>query len=306
MAAINFIPHDTKIDFVGKRFISFAISLFIIFGTFFELWFRDGLNYGIDFKGGLVVEIRTSGPADMADIRARVSEVVEGDASVQEFGSPNDVLIRVEQQPGGDAGQMEALQRIKSTIGSEVDYRRVETVGPKVSEDLLRNGLWAVICSLLAMLAYIWFRFEWQFGVCALAALVHDCIAILGLFAVFNLEFNEVAIIAILLTATYSINDTVVVYDRVRENLRKYKKMSFGDVINQSLNDTLSRTILTSGTTLMALLALYFFGGPVIASFSLPIIIGITAGTFSSIFVAAPLLLFFGSRPDQLLIETKK
>jgi preprotein translocase subunit SecF len=303
MAAINFIPHNTKIDFVGKRFISFAISLFIIFGTFFELWFRDGLNYGIDFKGGLVVEIRTEGPADLAGLRAQVSDVVEGDASVQEFGSPSDVLIRVEQQPGGERGQMAALERIKDVIGQDVDYRRVETVGPKVSEDLLNNGIWAIICSLLAMLGYIWFRFEWQFGVCALAALVHDCIAILGLFAVFNLEFNEVAIIAILLTATYSINDTVVVYDRVRENLRKFKRMSFAEIINQSLNDTLSRTVLTAATTLMAILALYFFGGPVIASFSLPILVGIAAGTFSSIFVAAPLLLFFSIRTQKITGE---
>lgn len=303
MAAINFIPHNTKIDFVGKRFISFAISLFIIFGTFFELWFRDGLNYGIDFKGGLVVEIRTEGPADLAGLRAQVSDVVEGDASVQEFGSPSDVLIRVEQQPGGERGQMAALEKIKDVIGQNVDYRRVETVGPKVSEDLLNNGIWAIICSLLAMLGYIWFRFEWQFGVCALAALVHDCIAILGLFAVFNLEFNEVAIIAILLTATYSINDTVVVYDRVRENLRKFKRMSFTEIINQSLNDTLSRTVLTAATTLMAILALYFFGGPVIASFSLPILVGIAAGTFSSIFVAAPLLLFFSVRPQKITGE---
>lgn len=303
MAAINFIPHNTKIDFVGKRFISFAISLFIIFGTFFELWFRDGLNYGIDFKGGLVVEIRTEGPADLAGLRAQVSDVVEGDASVQEFGAPSDVLIRVEQQPGGERGQLAALERIKDVIGQNVDYRRVETVGPKVSEDLLNNGVWAIICSLLAMLGYIWFRFEWQFGVCALAALVHDCIAILGLFAVFNLEFNEVAIIAILLTATYSINDTVVVYDRVRENLRKFKRMSFSEIINQSLNDTLSRTVLTAATTLMAILALYFFGGPVIASFSLPILVGIAAGTFSSIFVAAPLLLFFSIRKQKITGE---
>lgn len=303
MAAINFIPHNTKIDFVGKRFISFAISLFIIFGTFFELWFRDGLNYGIDFKGGLVVEIRTEGPADLSGIRAQVSDVVEGDASVQEFGAPSDVLIRVEQQPGGERGQLAALERIKDVIGQGVDYRRVETVGPKVSEDLLNNGIWAIVCSLLAMLGYIWFRFEWQFGVCALAALVHDCIAILGLFAVFNLEFNEVAIIAILLTATYSINDTVVVYDRVRENLRKFKRMSFSEIINQSLNDTLSRTVLTAATTLMAILALYFFGGPVIASFSLPILVGIAAGTFSSIFVAAPLLLFFSIRKQKITGE---
>ncbi len=303
MAAINFIPHNTKIDFVGKRFISFGISLFIIFGTFFELWFHDGLNYGVDFKGGLVMEIRTNGPADLAGLRMQVSDVVEGEASVQEFGSPSDVLIRVEQQPGGDQGQLVALENIKNVIGENVEYRRIESVGPKVSEDLLNNGLWAVICSLVAMLAYIWFRFEWQFGVCALAALIHDCIAILGLFSVFNLEFNEVAIIAILLTATYSINDTVVVYDRVRENLRKFKRMSFPEIINHSLNDTLSRTVLTAATTLMAILALYFFGGPVIASFSLPILVGIAAGTFSSIFVAAPLLLFFSIRTHKITGE---
>lgn len=303
MALVSFIPHNTKIDFTGKRFISFFVSLFIIFGTFFEMWYRDGLNYGIDFKGGLVIEVRTPEDVNLADMRARISDIVVGEASVQEFGSSRDILIRVEQQPGGEEGQMEAMTKIKAELGSGVDYRRVETVGPKVSEDLMTNGILAVVLSLLAMLAYIWFKFQFQFGICALAALVHDCIAILGLFAVFNLEFNEVAIIAILLTATYSINDTVVVFDRIRENLRKYKKMDRKDLINLSLNETLSRTVLTSGTTLIALVVLYFFGGPVIASFSLPIIVGITAGTFSSIFVAAPLLLLF---PEKVKVDEEE
>lgn len=302
MSVINFIPYNTKIPFVKYRFISFGVCALIMVATFVSLSLQ-GLNFGIDFKGGLVVEIRTPQDANLAELRHKVSSVVVGEASVQEFGSPRDVLIRVEQQPGGDDGQVKAMDKIKQTLGSEVDYRRVEAVGPKVSADLLSNGLVAVVLSLLAMLAYVWFRYEWEFGLCGVLALVYDAITIVGLYTIFRLDFNEAGIIAILLTATYSINDTVVVFDRIRENMRKYKKIPFSEIINQSLNDTLSRTILTSSTTLMALVVLYLFGGPVISDFSLPIICGVTAGTFSSITVAAPLLLFFNLRPEKIIGE---
>jgi len=199
-----------------------------------------------------------------------------------------------------------ALNKIKAKLGTGVEYRKVESVGPKVSEDLIRNGIYAVIGALVAMLIYIWFRFEWQFGVCSLITLAHDALIVLGLFSIFGLEFNESAIIAVLITVTYSINDTVVIYDRIRENLRKFKKMPLGDLINRSINETLSRTILTSTTTLLSLLGLYFFGGPVIAAFSLPIIIGILAGTVSSITVSAPLLLHMHLREDNGLSELSK
>ncbi|MEB3701777.1 Protein translocase subunit SecF [Candidatus Bealeia paramacronuclearis] len=296
--AINFIPHGTKIDFMGMRKWAFSLTILMVAISIATFLFK-GLNYGIDFKGGLVMEVRSPGaPFDLGQLRSELHGIVSGEIAFQEFGSAQDILIRIERQPGGDEAQIQALDKVKAALGSAVEYRKVETVGPKVSQDLLHNGLLAIFWSLLAIMVYIWFRFEWQYGLCGVISLLHDCFSILGFYAIFNYEFNETSIIAILTTATYSINDTVVVYDRIRENLRKYKKMPFKDIINLSLNDTLSRTILTSSTVLMSLLALYFFGGPVIASFSLPIFIGITVGTFSSIFISAPLLLYFKIRPQ--------
>ena len=298
--AINFIPHNTKINFMSKRYWAYSVTAFMIIASIVAFLVK-GLNYGIDFKGGLVMEVRsTSTPFDLAQLRSDLSGIVHGEVALQEFGSASDVLIRIERQPGGDNEQIQALDKVKAFLGPNVEYRKVETVGPKVSQDLLNNGIHAIVWSLLAIMVYIWVRFEWQYGVCGVISLLHDCFSILGFYAIFNYEFNETSIIAILTTATYSINDTVVVYDRIRENLRKFKKMDFKDIINLSLNDTLSRTILTSTTVLMSLLALYFFGGPVIASFSLPIFIGITVGTFSSIFVSSPLLLHFNVRRGQI------
>lgn len=302
---LQLIPYNTNYDFVGKKNIIFAI-LSVITVLCLGSVFYHGFNYGIDFKGGLLLEIRTHEAADLAKLRSDLSGIVEGEVNLQEFGSPNDVLIRVEKQPGGDEAQLAALAKIKEKIGSNVDYRQVVTVGPKVSEDLINNGIYAVCWALVAMLVYVWFRFEWQFGVCSVITLAHDAIIVLGLFSLFQLEFNETAIIAVLITVTYSINDTVVIYDRIRENLRKFKKMPMAELVNHSINETLSRTILTSTTTLLSLLGLYFFGGPVIAAFSLPIIVGILAGTVSSITVSAPLLLHMGMRPDALSKESEQ
>ncbi len=296
---LQIIPYNTKFDIVGKKNIIFSILIAVAVLCLGSI-FIQGFNYGIDFKGGLLLEIRThESITDIAKLRADLSSVVMGEVTLQEFGSPNDILIRVERQPGGDEEQLTALAKIKDKLGTSVDYRRVETVGPKVSADLIRNGIYAVLWALVAMLAYIWFRFEWQFGVCSFITLAHDSLIVLGLFALFQLEFNETTIIAVLITVTYSINDTVVIYDRIRENLRKFKKLPLGELINLSINETLSRTILTSTTTLLSLLGLYFFGGPVIAAFSLPIIVGITAGTISSITVSAPLLLHTGLRAEK-------
>ncbi|OJW46903.1 MAG: protein-export membrane protein SecF [Alphaproteobacteria bacterium 41-28] len=297
---LQLIPYDTNYNFVAKKNIIFGILIAIALLCLGSIFFQ-GFNYGIDFKGGLLLEVRTKEAADVAKLRSDLSGLVHGEVTLQEFGGPNDILIRVERQPGGDKEQLAALAKIKEKLGTSVDYRRVDSVGPKVSEDLIRNGIYAVIWALVAMLIYIWFRFEWQFGVCSLITLAHDALIVLGLFSIFQLEFNENAIIAILITITYSINDTVVIYDRIRENLRKFKKMPLRDLINRSINETLSRTILTSTTTLLALLGLYFFGGPVIAAFSLPILVGIGAGTISSITVSAPLLLHAHLRRDQIL-----
>jgi len=296
---LQLIPYNTNFDVVGKKNIIFGILIAVAVLCLGSI-FIQGFNYGIDFKGGLLLEIRTHEPvADIAKLRSDMSSVVVGEVTLQEFGSPNDILIRVERQPGGDEEQLAALAKIKDKLGTSVDYRRVETVGPKVSADLIRNGVYAVLWALIAMLVYIWFRFEWQFGVCSFITLAHDSLIVLGLFSLFQLEFNETTIIAVLITVTYSINDTVVIYDRVRENLRKFKKLPLGDLINLSINETLSRTILTSTTMLLSLIGLYFFGGPVIAAFSFPIIVGITAGTISSITVSAPLLLHTGLRAEK-------
>jgi preprotein translocase subunit SecF len=290
MRGVQFIPPGTKINFTKHRIAFLVIASLIVLGSISGVLFK-GLNYGIDFRGGFLLEIQTSGKANVASLRSDLSKLGLGDVKLQGLGNESDVMIQIEQQPGGDRAQNVALEKIKDVLGTDVYYRRVETVGPKVSATIINNGLMATGLALLAMLIYIWFRFEWQFGICALLAITHDCIGILGFYSLTSLEFNETAIIAILITAGYSINDTVVIYDRIRENLSKHKKTTLVDIINKSINETLSRTVLTSGTTLLALGSLYFLGGPVVASFSLPIIVGIFIGTFSSICVASMLLL---------------
>jgi len=292
MGLITLVPPGTTFDFVKRRFIAFTISTVIVLGSL-GAFAISGLNYGVDFKGGFLLEVRTPEAADIAGMRDKISALDIGDVKLQEFGSDRDVVIRVERQPGDEDAQTGAIAQIKGVLGENVEYRRVDTVGPKVSEELKRNAILAIAFALMAMLVYIWLRFEWQFGVCAILALTHDCISIIGLYALTPLEFNETAIIAILTTAGYSINDTVVIYDRVRENMRKFKKTPMPELINRSINDTLSRTTLTSLTTLFALGALYWFGGTVIETFTLPIICGVAIGTYSSICLASLLLLYF-------------
>lgn len=292
MALINFIPHNTKIDFVKLRIVSFLMVACIVGGTLLG-YATKGINYGIDFMGGYILEVRFPEKPDMGALRNHMNQLNMGEVSLQSFGDGQDILIRFERPDDSDTAQEKAIATIKAALGDHIDYRRIETVGPKVGSDLVMNSVKAVLYSLLAMLVYIAIRFEWQFAICAIAALVHDCIAIMGLFTVFGLEFKETAIISLLITAGYSINDTIVIFDRIRENMRKYRKSSMEEIINLSTNETLSRTVLTASTTLLAILALYFFGGSVISEFSLPILIGIGIGTFSSIFLAAPMLLFF-------------
>ena len=295
MRGLQLVPYNTKIDFSGRRLWAYALALFIILGSFAAL-FTKGLNYGIDFKGGLLIEIRTPEKADIAGLRSTLNDLGLGEVKLQDFGTDRDVLIRIEQQPGGEKAQLAALQTVKSTLGDQVDYRRVETVGAKVSGDLIKNGVMAVLFAMAGMLIYIWIRFEWEYGVCGILAQAHDVIAVLGFYAISGFEFNETAFAALLTTLGYSINDTVVIYDRLREDLRKFKTTPVRELVNLSANSTLSRTVLTAGSTLLALFALYIFGGPVIENFSMPIIVGIIAGTFSSIFLSANLLLFFDLR----------
>ena len=291
MKGMRFLPSGTKIRFISFHKLSFVVSGLLMVASL-GLFFAVGLNYGIDFRGGTLIEIRSkSGPADLKSLRSQLGGLGLGDVQIQEFGEKTDVLIRIEQQPGGEKNQQQAIQKVKSTLGDTVDYRRVEVVGPTVSGELIQSGAIAVVVAILAVLIYIWLRFEWQFSVGAVAALVHDVVLTIGVFCALQLEFGLSIIAAILTIVGYSLNDTVVVYDRVRENLRKYKKMALPELIDLSVNETLSRTILTSVTTLLALFSLYIFGGEVIRGFTFAMIWGVIVGTYSSIFVAAPLLL---------------
>ena len=286
MKKLRLIPADTAIDFIGRRLIAFAFSAVLILGSL-GLAFGNGLNLGIDFLGGILLEVQTEGPADVAKLRSDLGALGLGEVSLQEFGSPDVVLIRVQRQEGGDEAQQKAITAIRGALGGQVaEYRRTETVGPTVGAELQQAAMLAVGSAILAILVYIWFRFEWQFGVAAIIALIHDVLTTIGLFALFQLEFNLTTVAAVLTIAGYSINDTVVVFDRVRENLRKYKKMSLVELFNLSINETLSRTTITSVTTLLALSSLFFFGGEVISGW------GVVIGTYSSIALAVPVLLY--------------
>ena len=290
MRLVSLVPTGTKIDFMRIRKAALSASgLLAVFSAI--LFLAVGLNYGIDFRGGILVEIRTQGAADLGQLRSRLSGLDLGEVQLQEFGAPTDVLIRVERQQGDEKTQLRAVEVIKQALGPGVNYRRVEFVGPKVGGELIRAGITAVLLALAIILIYIWFRFEWQFGVGAVVALAHDVVLTIGVFSLLGLEFNLSTVAAILTIAGYSINDTVVVYDRVRENLRKYKKMELRALLNLSVNETLSRTLLTSVATLLALFALFFFGGQVIKGFGFAMIWGVVVGTYSSIWVAVALLL---------------
>ena len=293
---LKLVPPNTKIDFIGRRKAAFVFSALLVALSlvFFAV---KGLNYGIDFKGGILMEVRTPGAADIDALRKRLSGLGLGEVALQEFGQPTDVLIRIERQPGGEKGQMVAVEKVKEALGRDVaSYRRTEFVGPKVGGELIQAGILAVVLSLLGIMVYVWFRFEWQFSIGAIVALTHDVVATIGLFSVLGLEFNLATVAAILTIAGYSINDTVVVFDRIRENLRKFKTMTIEALLNLSLNQTLSRTLLTSVTTLLALLAIYIFGGAVIRDFGFALIWGVLVGTYSSIFVASPVVMMLKIR----------
>lgn len=293
MKTIRLIPDKTNIRFLEKRKLALTLSACLVVASL-ALFFGRGLNLGIDFLGGILLEVKTDGPADLSDLRTKVSGLGLGDTSLQEFGANDTVLIRVQRQEGGDDAQKLAVDKIKEGLtGAVVEYRRTEFVGPTVGAELKEAAIWAVLAAVGAILLYIWFRFEWQFGVGAVIALTHDVITTIGLFALLQLEFNVSTVAAVLTIAGYSINDTVVVYDRVRENLRRYKRLSLIELFNRSINETLARTVMTSVTTLLALLALYFFGGEVIQGFTIALIWGVFVGTYSSIALAVPLLVFF-------------
>jgi preprotein translocase SecF subunit len=300
---LRLIPDDTKLDFWGHRLYAYAMTGLVIFGSIFLLATK-GLNFGIDFTGGTVIEVQVPVDPDLAKMREDLNALNLGEISIQEFGEARDLLIRMPQQDGGPDEQQAAIAKVNDTVSAsfkgqgDVDFRRTEFVGPQVGEELKKDGLIAVVLAIVSIAGYIWFRFEWQYGLSATVALFHDMIGVLGLFSLTQMQFDLSTLAAVLLVGGYSINDTVIIFDRIRENLRKYKKMALPDVINMSVNQTLARTLMTSGTTLMALFALWFFGGEVIRAFVNALFFGIAIGTHSSIFVAAPLLVYMKLRPD--------
>ena len=284
---LRIVPDDTKFDFMRFRRISFPISAALSIVAIL-LFFFHGLNFGIDFVGGTLIEVQSkSGPADLAKMRATLGG--------QEFGSPTDVLIRVAQQPGGEQAQQAAINKVREALGDGVEYRRVEVVGPRVSTELLAKSTIGLGLAIFAILIYLWFRFEWQFALGAMIANVHDLVLTIGYMSLTQIDFDLSSIAALLTILGYSLNDTVVIYDRIREMLRRYKRMSMPELLNVSVNSTLSRSIITHVTVTLALLALLLFGGHAIHSFIATMIFGVVlVGTYTSVFIAAPILIYLG------------
>ena len=277
---INFVSKFKKANIASISIFILSI-IFIIF---------KGLNYGIDFKGGTLIELRTDTSIEVSSIRDSLNSMDLGDVNVKKFGKDGDYLIKVEQKNNNNKLIPEIKKSLKNNLNTEVDFRRVENVGPKVSSELLKSSIIAITLALAAMLFYIWVRFEWQFSVGSIIALFHDVVITLGIFSILSLEINLSIIAAVLTIVGYSMNDTVVIYDRIRENLLKYSKISISDVSNLSINETLARTIITSVTTLLALISIYILGGEILRGFSFAMILGVIIGTYSSIFVASPIL----------------
>ena len=299
MKTLKLVPSTPDFKFVRYNRRAFVVSNVLIIGSLVA-FLMQGLNFGIDFKGGILVEISSSEPVDIGNLRGRMQMLELGEVQIQQFGTPTDVLIRVAEADGAVSTErdLSAVDAIRQDLEGEFEIRRVEIVGPQVSRELIQTGLLAVVAAISSMLIYIWFRFEWQFSVGAVMALVHDVILTIGVFSLLQLDFNLSILAAILTIVGYSMNDTVVVYDRVRENLRKYKKMDISELLDIAINQTLSRTVMTSVTTLLALIALYTLGGEVIRGFTFAMIWGVLVGTYSSIFIAAPLLIQLGVKRD--------
>ncbi|HEU4377674.1 MAG TPA: protein translocase subunit SecF [Hyphomicrobiaceae bacterium] len=294
----DFFPHDLRLPFMRYKGVALAAS-FVAMALSLLLFFTMGFNYGVDFKGGSMVEVQsTTGPADVAQLRDKLGRLGLGAVQIQQFGAPSDVLIRIEQQPGPESAQQAALAKVVEALGNTYVQRRVEVVGPAVSSELRMTGIIAVMVGLLAISAYVWFRFEWQFAVGVVLSLAHDVLLVAGIFSLFHLEFDLSIVAALLTILGYSVNDSVVVSDRIRENLRKYKRMDLDELLNTSINETLSRTILTGVTAIVVLISLYIFGGEVIRNFNLAMLLGVLIGTYSSIFIAAPLLGYLGVKRE--------
>lgn len=295
MRLLRIVPDDTKFDFMRFRRISFPLSAILSICAI-VFYFTHGLNLSIDFVGGTLIEVQSkAGPVDLGATRTKLNGLELGDVQLQQFGSPTDILIRVAQQPGGEAAQQQAVAKIRDALGGNYDYRRVEVVGPRVSSELLAMSTLGLVMAIIGILIYLWFRFEWQFALGAMIANVHDLVLTVGFLSVMQIDFDLSSIAALLTILGYSLNDTVVIYDRIREMLRRYKKMPMDELLNHSINSTLSRSVITHVTVTLALLSLLLFGGPAIHTFTAAMTFGaVLVGAYTSIFIAAPMLIYLG------------
>jgi preprotein translocase subunit SecF len=300
MAHLRIVPDNTKIPFMRMRKWTFPLAAFLSIMSVI-LFFTVGPNYGIDFLGGTVIEIQTKdAKPDLGKLRSTLNDLGLGDVQVQTIGADNSILIRMGQQAGGEEAQQAAIGKIRTALVDQAEFRRTEIVGPRVSGELASKGALAMLVTFAAIAIYVWFRFEWQFAAGSIISAANVVVMTFGFYVVTQHEFNLTSLAAILTTIGYSLNDTVVVYDRIRETLRKYKKIPLGDLIDRAINDMLGRTVITTVTTLIALFSLYIFGGEVIQAFTLAMIFGVLAAIFSSVCVAAPILIYFGLRSDQM------
>ena len=292
MFRLKLIPDDSSfpfLNFLKFGFVFSAILMVLSIGSFFF----QGLNLGIDFKGGILIEAKSKfGSAEVQQLRSKLEGSSYGEVSIQLFGGDDEVLIRIQKQEGDEQAQVKVIKEVNAIISDNYSIRRTEFVGPTIGAELTQKGILAVISALIAIMIYIWFRFEWQYSIAAILALTHDVVSTIGFFSITSFEFNLATIAAILTISGYSINDTVVVFDRIRENFRRYKSWGQNDIINKSLNETLSRTVMTSVTTALALIAIMIFGGPVLRDFAAAMLWGVLIGTYSSIFIAAGVLTY--------------
>jgi preprotein translocase subunit SecF len=295
MRLLRIVPDDTKFDFMRFRRYSFPFSA-VVSVLAIVAYFVIGLNFGIDFIGGTLIEVQSkSGSADLAQMRSSLNALNFGDVQLQQFGTPRDVLIRIPQQPGGEEAQQAAVAKVRATLGDAVDYRRVEVVGPRVSQELLTSGTIGLMLAIAGILLYLWFRFEWQFALAAMIANVHDLVLTVGFLAVMQIDFDLNTVAALLTILGYSVNDTVVIFDRIREMLRRYKRLPIQDLINIAINSTLSRSVITHVTVTLALLSLLLFGGPTLHAFTAAMTFGaVLVGSYTSIFIASPILIYLG------------
>ncbi len=296
---LRFFPQKTNIDFMRVRWLNFIVSLLLVAATI-VLLFTKGLNLGIDFSGGLLIELHSKQEADLGVLRKSLSDGGFGEASLQYFGDQNSVLIRIQAHEGEEQGKIteQVKQTLGKTLGDDIEYRKIDYVGPTVGQELIQAGYWSVALLMVGIMLYLWFRFEWQFGAGAIVALLHDAVLMIGFYLATGYEFSLTSIAALLTIVGYSVNDSVVIYDRIRENMRKFKQMPMAEIINLSTNETISRTILTVSTTLLASLSLVLFGGEALHGFSMSLVFGLIVGTYSSVYISAPVLILFNVRAD--------